>query len=254
MNKSTHKAITHISVLDAHSPKHAPKQVAGRDFYALSYRFSGEVILEANGERIRSTPDTVTFTPKGMSYITEIKEDTHMIVIHFRLSEDVDFRTPHVLSATGTELADLFIRIKESYRVSDPLDFECMSLFYRLLAALERLKSAERTPVSCISRAKEILDSRFFEAELSISSVAALIGVSDSYLRRGFRSAYGEGALDYLLRLRIRHAKNLLQSEFYTVSEIALRCGFHSSTYFIQGVRAQTGETPNAYRMRHRGI
>ena len=86
------------------------------------------------------------------------------------------------------------------------------------------------------------------------NSVAALVGISDSYLRRGFRAAYGEGALDYLLRLRIRHAKNLLQSEFYTVSEIALRCGFHSSTYFIQCFRAHTGETPNAYRMRHRGI
>lgn len=252
METIPHKAVSHISVLDIHSKKHAQKRVVGRDFYTLSYRISGIVTLKANGTQVISTPNTVTFTPKGMSYLTEIREDTHMIAIHFRLVEDVDIRTPFVFSAAGTDLGMQFQLLKESYRISSPLDFECMALFYRLLSAIERIGSAHNAPPACAAQARMLLDARFSDANLSVAEIAREIGVSDSYLRRSFRAAYGEAPIDCLCRLRVRHAKDLLQSEFYTVAEIGTRCGFHSTGYFIQSFRAQTGETPNAYRRRQR--
>lgn len=253
MELSPHRAVTHVNVLDVHSPRHASRSVAARDFYALSYRFSGEVTLAAGGVRVLSKPDTVTFTPKGMAYTTEIRKDTHMIVVHFRLAEDVGANTPFVLPAGGTEIREQFLRLRDAYRVSDPLNFECMALFYRLLATLERESGTQSTSPLCVTRAREILEKRFSDAELSVAQVARECGVSDSYLRRAFRKACKETPLDHLTRLRIRHAKNLLQSEFYTVAEIASRCGFHSTGYFIQCFRAQTKETPNAYRKRYRG-
>ena len=254
MELHPHRAVTHVNVLEVHSGKHAPKSVAAREFYALSYRLAGEVSLTAGGIRVRSTPDTVTFTPKGMPYTTSIRTDTHMIVIHFRLDEDVNIRTPFVLPAADTDLGELFLRMKEAYRISDPLNPECMALFYRLLATLERTDNSKNKAPLCVTRAREILEARFGDAELSIAEVAEAVGVSDSYLRRAFRISCGERPLDHLLHLRIRHAKELLQSEFYTVAEIAARCGFHSAGYFIQCFRAQTGETPNVYRKRKQSI
>lgn len=247
-----HRAITHVNVLDVHSGRHAQRSVAARDFYALSYRFSGEITLSAGGVRVRSTPDTVTFTPKGMPYTTAIREDTHMIVVHFRLDADVNANVPFVLPAVGTDLGEQFLRLKEAYRISDPLNPECMAILYRLLATLEKMGVSQSKIPLCVSRAREILEWRFCDAELSLTAVAQAVGVSDSYLRRAFRASYGEAPLEHLLHLRIRHAKDLLQSEFYTVAEIAARCGFHSTGYFIQCFRKQTGETPNAFRLRQR--
>ncbi len=243
-------AVSEISVLEVFSKKHSVQSVSGRDYYALSYRFEGRVTLEGGGERVLSVPDSVTFTPKGMSYRTSIREDTRMIVVHFRLVKDIDFRTPSVVDARDSGLRSRFERLAAAYRVGGGNDFECMALFYRLLAELERLASPASDVPRCAAAAKEQIDASFADADLGIRELAGAVGVSDSYLRRAFGKAYGESPLEYLTRVRIQSAKALLESEYFTVAEIAQRCGFHSLSYFIQSFHAQTGETPGAYRRR----
>ena len=246
-------AISDICVIEVLSKKHRVKHVAGRDFYALSYRLEGKVTLESNGDRVLSVPDSITFTPKGMSYRTAVREDTRMIVVHFRLVKDIDFRVPAVINTHGNDLRARFERLAAAYRIGGGNDFECMSLFYALLADLERLANPITKGSRCALEARERIDALFANADLSILEIAESAGVSDSYLRRSFKEAYGESPLEYLTRVRIQSAKALLESEYFTVAEIAQRCGFHSLSYFIQSFHAQTGETPGAYRRRKHG-
>lgn len=243
-------SVKRISVLEIESPKHRAKKVEGRDFYALSYRFSGEVVLESDGKRLVSSADTVTFTPKGIPYRTAIREDTRMIVVHFTLTKDIDIRHLGVVDVAGSDLRTLFLQLADRYTESTPDDFTCMSLFYQILATLERFSEDENAVPACVLTAKRRIDESFADPDLSIASVARESGVSDSYLRRAFRSFYRESPVEYLARVRVRRAKNLLESEFFTVAEIATLSGFHSTGYFIQFFRARTGETPAAYRAR----
>lgn len=243
-------SVKRISVLEIESPKHRQKNVAGRDFYALSYRFAGEVVLESDGKRLLSGADTVTFTPKGVPYRTAIREDTRMIVVHFTLTKDIDIRHLGVVNGEGSDLRDLFLQLADRYTESEPDDFTCMSLFYQILATLERLAREKNATPACVLTAKRQIDENFADPDLSIADVARAAGVSDSYLRRAFRASYGESPVAYLAHVRVRRAKNLLESEFFTVAEIAALSGFHSAGYFIQCFRARTGETPAAYRAR----
>jgi len=243
-------AVSDIRVLEVASKRHRVQQVQARDFYALSYRLAGNVVLEADGTRVISSPDSITFTPKGMTYRTSVREDTRMIVVHFRLVKDIDFRVPAVLDASGSGLKGLFEQLAVAYRAGAPNDFECMSIFYSLLASLERIGGRQTSVARCAADARARIDSDFANADLSIAELAETAGVSDSYLRRTFGQAYGESPLEYLTRVRIQSAKALLESEYFTVAEIAERCGFHSLSYFIQSFRAQTGETPGEHRKR----
>ncbi|MBQ8310131.1 MAG: AraC family transcriptional regulator [Clostridia bacterium] len=243
-------AVSDIHVMEVCSPKHRVQRVQARDFYALSYRLSGKIVLEAEDARVVSVPDSITFTPKGMSYRTSVREDTRMIVVHFRLVKDIDFRVPSVFDASGSGLKGVFEQLAVAYRAGNPNDFECMSIFYSLLAALERIGMHRTSVPRCAVEARSQIDTMFSDADLSIAELAEATGVSDSYLRRVFGQAYGESPLEYLMRVRVRNAKVLLESEYFTVSEVAARCGFRSLSYFIQSFRAQTGETPGAYRRR----
>ena len=47
---------------------------------------------------------------------------------------------------------------------------------------------------------------------------------------------------------RIQTAKKLLESTDLSVTEIAMRCGFNSSSYFTKQFHALTGKTPAQYR------
>lgn len=250
MEREDRVAVRGIKVMDITTERHRAKNVTGRPFYALSYRFAGEVTVETNGIRFVSAPDSITFTPKGVSYRTAVKERSQMIVVHFDLVRDVDFRSPAVIPNAGGELRTLFERLAAMYSVNAPNDFTCMSIFYQILALLERRGDTERRVPPCVEKAKRQIDASFTNADLSIARLAEAVGVSDSYLRRAFRESLGESPLEYLTRVRIRHAKNMLESEYFTVAEIAAGSGFHSAGYFIQSFRTQTGETPNGYRKR----
>ena len=248
MEEKTRSAILGIAVLDAHTKKHRTKKVAAREFYALTYRFAGRVTVEADGVRVQSTPDTVTFTPSGMSYKTAVHEDTHFIAVHFRVCEPLSFKHPAVIQAAGTPLSSLFLQLKERYRTAAPFDFDCMSVFYKILYELEKLGGGTAAIPPCVQKAKLCIDSRFHDAELSIGDLSSLSGVSDSYLRRAFRRYLGLSPAQYLSSVRLSHAKELLESEYLSIREIAQKCGYHSTGYFIQAFREHEGISPGAYR------
>ena len=84
---------------------------------------------------------------------------------------------------------------------------------------------------------------------LAIDALAEELSVSTSYLRREFSKTYGKSPVSYLRDLQITHAKNLLQSEYLSVGEIASQSGFSGTSYFIQIFHKTVGTSPERYRL-----
>ena len=239
-------AVTEAVVLDITSPKRRKRLASPRDFYSISYRFDGEITVETKERRLVSVADTVTFVPRGVAYETEVRADTHMIVVHFRLAQDVEIRHPEVVHAEGTELRALFMSLAASYRVGASANFRCLSILYSIFDLIEQ-SSSDSTP-PCVTAAKRIIDERFSDPSLSLAEVAAEARVSDSYLRRAFRAATKESAADHLCRVRIKNAKAMLESDYFSVAEIGARSGFREACYFVRKFRECVGMTPGEYR------
>ena len=91
MEKAKKSAVFGIKVLDISSSAQRPQHVAGRDFYSLSYRYGGEIRINADGRSYSSERGSLTFIPRGQSYVTEILRDTRMVVVHFTLGDDIEF-------------------------------------------------------------------------------------------------------------------------------------------------------------------
>lgn len=241
-------AVTEAVVLDIISPKGRKRLAQPRDFYSLSYRFDGEITVETQERSLVSVADTITFVPRGVAYETEVRADTHMIVVHFRLARDIEIRHPEVVNAEGAELRDLFEALAASYRVGESANFKCLSVLYSIFDFIMQLR-ADSTP-PCITAAKKIIDERFSDPSLSLAEVATEVRVSDSYLRRAFRTATKESAADYLSRVRIKNAKSMLESDYFSVAEIGARSGFRDPCYFVRKFRERVGMTPGEYRKR----
>jgi AraC-like DNA-binding protein len=56
--------------------------------------------------------------------------------------------------------------------------------------------------------------------------------------------------VSFLRDIRIGNAKNLLRSEYLSVSQVAEQCGFSGTSYFIQIFHKTVGESPERYRRR----
>lgn len=250
MKSADRAAVTELCIFRGTSGKSKAVSVKGRDFYSLSYRFCGKIWIRYKDTELISERDSITFMPKDTEYETQVIEDTQLAVIHFKLDRDIGFRNPATINTSDGEIRLLFEKLLKKAQADSPVDFECMADFYELLSrleALELMKTYEHLPKK-ISLAKKYMLDRFSDSLLSIDVLAESLGVSTSYLRREFSRAYGRSPISFLKELRIKCAKNLLQSDCLSVEEIAAQSGFSSASYFIQVFHKTVGCSPAKYR------
>ncbi len=82
-----------------------------------------------------------------------------------------------------------------------------------------------------------------------VDSLAREVHVSPQYLTRLFRRFTGCSVQNYITRVRINRAKELLIGKPYLqVQSISHMSGFHDVSYFISVFRQQTGTTPKQFR------
>lgn len=87
-----------------------------------------------------------------------------------------------------------------------------------------------------------------FSEELSLTKVAALIGLSESGFCKFFKRTTGKTFSDYVVDIRIGHACQLLSESDETISGIAWRSGFESITYFNRVFLKKKGMQPREFR------
>ena len=99
-----------------------------------------------------------------------------------------------------------------------------------------------------VDRAHEFILSNYHRYELQARDIAKAAGCSVSHLDSLFRKTFGCGAVRWLHSCRMKRARVLLENPYYTVSEVAARCGFQTANYFIRAFRKVHGMTPGTYR------
>lgn len=85
---------------------------------------------------------------------------------------------------------------------------------------------------------------------VSVADLADRIGLSESRLRTLFREAAGIPLGHYIRNYRINRAMGLLRTTTLPIGEIAEEAGFASSQAFSRTIKAATGLSPRAYRVR----
>ncbi len=98
-----------------------------------------------------------------------------------------------------------------------------------------------------IARARKYIHEHQAE-KLTLGEVARSINTSAFYFCKLFKKTTGLNYTDYLSRVRIERAKNLLLNPNLRVSEIAFEVGFQSLTHFNRVFKRILGQSPTEYR------
>ena len=123
--------------------------------------------------------------------------------------------------------------------------------------ALELLTRIARTPTdrgmpSWLSEARDLLHERYAES-LRMGDVASAVGVEPDRLARAFRRIYREPMANYIRRLRVYAAAELLVAGTdASIAAISAEVGFADQSHLTRWFVRTMGTTPARYRAEHR--
>jgi AraC-like DNA-binding protein len=126
---------------------------------------------------------------------------------------------------------------------------QLLSIFAEHLSMVsnQTLVRQQNSEPPMITKAKVFIQQHHAE-DLSLGRVAKAMNTSTFYFCKMFKKATGINFTDYLSRVRIEKAKNLLLKPNLRISEIAIEIGFQSLTHFNRVFKGILGQSPTEYR------
>ncbi|RRJ65091.1 DNA-binding response regulator [Paenibacillus oralis] len=126
---------------------------------------------------------------------------------------------------------------------------EAIARLNGFLEEAEKLAAAKSQPAGDGNMRKllEYIDEHYGEP-LTLSSLSRHFHFNPSYLSSYFSAHNAEGFSEYLNKIRINKAAELLRKGELTIAEISGRVGYSDHSYFTKVFRKQTGMSPSQYR------
>lgn len=100
-----------------------------------------------------------------------------------------------------------------------------------------------------LRRALELLEANLAETP-SLDQLARHAGLSPTHFCRAFKRTVGVPPHRYLIDLRVKRARELMADRRLSLTEIALACGFGSSSQFSTAFKRAVGVPPSVHRQR----
>lgn len=95
------------------------------------------------------------------------------------------------------------------------------------------------------------LGEQYTRPDLNVAMTAQQFKISKNYVSQFLKDQTGKSFTEYVEELRLTHALELLRGSEYSVTEIALQCGFSAQNTFYKAFRRRFGVSPSA--VRHKG-
>ncbi|MFC4801947.1 response regulator [Neobacillus sp. GCM10023253] len=113
---------------------------------------------------------------------------------------------------------------------------------------LEQVKSINLT-----TRNKDVLKAQKYvqthlSEKISLKEVADHLHLNASYFSRMFKKEMGEGFIEYVTRMKMEKAIELLDHSVKSVEQIAFELGFESKSYFLKTFKKNYGFSPKSYK------
>ncbi|OCT11765.1 hypothetical protein A8709_28240 [Paenibacillus pectinilyticus] len=242
---------------------------------AVSYTFSSQDRILINYEEIGTgeVPKANEVDALFEQFLLLVKlyekeQALEQLQLVFRYYEKNDQANPHWVKLAVMNHTMAFIRLMEQCgipagwffqdKATDPYwnlyrheHFQEMKVWFTELLTLcfkEMEKSRATKMVSYIDKAKVYIESAYADSSLSLGDLAAKLFINPNYLRQLFRQQMKESFVEYLTKVRMEKAAELLRDHSLKIQEIAEKVGYEEQRYFSSCFKKYFQLTPTEYR------
>lgn len=220
-----------------------------RPCWAIIIKYEGDTLYTTKRGRYVSDINNVVILPKGLNYQWHCTNEGHYSVIEFESESEYDdiLYFPNV---DGEMLLKCFKDL-EYRRTAKKIMYEIenikdtYSLIVKLLKSLNK-KYVPTDKWNKISPAMEYMIKNY-NKKIKCEELSRLCGISNVYFRKLFIEAVGCAPIEYLHKLRIKKAKEMLKSDYGNITDIAHSLGYLNIYDFSRAFKKYAGVPPSKF-------
>jgi AraC-like DNA-binding protein len=238
---------------------------AGRvavDYCAFQCTLSGQgVFIDANGSHEVGPGQGFLFNTHDQEweygYPAGATEPWHFLYIEFtggnalKVERELIRRHGPVFTLDGDEIPAMLQDWRQdgwgTQEISAAAGALIVSRLLSALAAVAEKEAVAPLPPSLAARVRRQVG-KHLDSLVTVSGLAAELGVSREHLSRCFQKETGISLYQYILSEKLEVARHQLRSTSLSSKEIAQRLGFNSRAQFARIFRQKLGQTPGGFR------
>lgn len=134
--------------------------------------------------------------------------------------------------------------LQKEKHTQNPIDNIFIDVYNRFL----RQKSAKKKIPDWVKEVKQIIQDQI-DSNLTLTELSRSLDINPSYLSREFSKHFGNLSFgEYIRKLRIEKAMELIRMKRYSLTEIAYLTGFSDQSHFTRIFKQHTGKNPSAFK------
>ena len=235
--------------------------VSKGDIFVINYDIAHQFRSYSDLSLPRLVVYNCIFRPEFVDYSLINCKDFSEITHHFLFNslfpeEERGACDIKIIGEDCLEIEDLYMKMYREYTLKTKGYIEMLRAYViTLLVTIFRLYSVNKEAKSKINmQRKEIIENAItymqqnYNKDLKIENISMKSFLSRNYFCKLFKECTGMTAIEYIQKLRIRKACDLLKKTDKTVLEIAEQVGYNDIKFFNEVFKRYVGKTPGAYR------
>ncbi len=222
-----------------------------RSYFAISYRISSDNLFTYKNGSFRAKSGDILIVPSEIGYTCDTSEEEVLCIafIPHNFSTDkilkITPKNPDRFEALFSEVNKIWHDKKRGY------EYHALSGFYKIMGLLLE-ETADQEFYNLYEEAADYIKRNYSNPYLQISDVAENFSVCESLFRQNFKKHIGISPKKYLDKIRIEQAVLLVESGYFTFSEIAEKCGFSDSKYLSVAFKNKMGVSLMEYKKKRK--
>lgn len=134
--------------------------------------------------------------------------------------------------------------LQKEKHTQNPVDHVFIDVYNKFI----KQKSAQRKTPEWVKELKQIIQDQI-DSNLNLTEISKGLDINPSYLSREFSKHFNNLSFgEYIRKLRIEKAMELMKENTYSLTEIAYLTGFSDQSHFTRIFKQHTSKSPSAYK------
>lgn len=182
-----------------------------------------------------------------------VHEDVHSVMnfLIYQLHREMLNMADEYRQVCTEELMPDLQRILERYETLDEWDAQLYRALEQAYGKMVDMRADSRK-YQTLQEVREFIQHHYDDPDLSLALLSDRFDVKPANLSRYFKEEFGEKFVDYVVKVRIRQAQELLLAEpGKPVQDIGRQVGYLHAKTFIRIFKKEIGVTPGEYKRMH---